>query len=129
MSSKKSLENIVKSKEGDNHVKHFDPVDAISHHVVLVIFLCMLFLFSLVLFFTSEQNPASATAYAIMQFKTPTVFHSMGAGISGFISNVRQSEDRPLILLTLYTFWIVIFGLVNMALYERNLQKDHRKKK
>ncbi len=129
MSRKKSLENLVKSQARDNHVKHFDPIDAISHHVVIVIFLSMLFLFSLVLFFTSVQNPGSATAYAIIEFKAPTFMNSIGSGVSGFISNVRQSEERPLILLTLYTFWIVIFGLVNMALYERNLHKEHRKKK
>ena len=128
MRRKKSLEGIVKGNKKPNHVKHFDPTEAIHHHIVLILFISMMFLFSLVLFFTSEPMPESAVSYAIYEFQPITIHKDIGAGVSEFIYNVRHSEDRPLVLLTLYTFWIVIFGLVNMALYEKSIHKEHKKR-
>jgi len=119
MKRKKSLESIVKRQ--DNHVKHFDPAEAIHHHVVFVIFIAMMFLMGIFMFLMAE--PGDPTAYAIVQFEPITIHHDIANSVSGFIDNVRHSENRPLVLLALYTFWIVIFGLINMVLYERQLRK------
>jgi len=123
---KKSLESLVKCVAKDNHVRHFDPIDAISHHVVFVVFISLMFLMGLFLFMTSEPGPTQATTFAIYEFEPVTFHKDIASTVSDFINNVRNSEDRPLVLLALYTFWIIIFGLVNMAIYERNLHKEHK---
>lgn len=120
MKKKKSLETIVKPEPG--HVRHFDPIDAISHHVVAVVFIALLFLASLVMFFLAEPTQ-EATTYAIYTFEPITIHKEIGTGITEFVDSVRHSENRPLVLLSLYTFWIIIFGLVNMVLYERELER------
>jgi len=121
MSRKKSLENIVKRQ--DNHVKHFDPIDAISHHVVFLIFIAIMFLMGVFLFFAASPGPDAATTYALYEFEPITIHKEIGESVSNFVENVRNSENRPLVLLILYTFWIIIFGLINMVLFERNVRK------
>jgi len=121
MSRKKSLENIVKRQ--DNHVKHFDPVEAISHHVVFLIFISLMFLMGVFMFLTSAPAPDAATTYALYEFEPITIHKDIAEGVSNYVENVRNSENRPLVLLILYTFWIVIFGLINMVLFERKVHK------
>lgn len=128
MKQRKSLEAVLEKQAKSNYVKHFDPVDVISHHLVLVIFLALMFLMTLMLFFATPQTPGGATAFAIIKFEPITFHHDVANGISDFIQSVRHREDRPLVLLTLYTFWIIIFGLINMVLYERKIHKEFNKK-
>jgi hypothetical protein len=116
MREKESLETILKRHARDNHVKHFDALEAINHHVVVVIFFSILFLFGLVMFFTATPDPEFATAYAIFEFQPIHV--GIFDAIGNFIDSARVSPDRPYILLTLYTSWIIIFGLANMFVYE-----------
>ena len=119
MSRKKSLERIVEHHAKVKYVKHFDPLDAISHHVVFVIFLALLFMFGIFMFMTAEQTPQTATTFAIYEFEPITIHKDIANSVSDFIYNIRHSEERAFVLLALYTFWIIIFGLVNTVLFER----------
>lgn len=117
MKAPRSLEWLVDNHSGKRH--HFDPIDAISHHVVLVVFLAMLFLFGIFMFLLAEPSTQGPVAYAIYEYKPLGVQEAVG----DFIEKVRNSEERPFILLVLYTFWIIIFGLINMVIYERRMNK------
>jgi hypothetical protein len=118
---RESLDTILEQHAKEGHVKHYDPLEAISHHVVFVIFLSLCFLFSLVMFLSGEPDPEFATTYAIFEF--PSINFGVWDTVTGFIHSAQASPDRPYILLALYTFWIIIFGLINMFLYERSKQK------
>jgi hypothetical protein len=118
MKEKESLDSILERHAKDNHVKHFDPLEAISHHVVFLIFLSLCFLFSLVLFLGAEPDPEFATTFAVFEWQS--VNFGIWDSVTGFIHSAQTSPDRPYVLLALYTFWIIIFGLVNMFLYERS---------
>ena len=116
---KESLERLVQHHAKEKYVRHFDPLDAIAHHVVFIIFIALLFMFSTFMYLTAEPTPQSAVTYAIYEFEPVTIHKDIANSIGDFIYNVRNSEDRPFVLLLLYTFWIVIFGLINMVLFER----------
>jgi hypothetical protein len=118
--SRKNLEGIVEEK---NQVKHFDPLEAVSHHIVFIIFLCMLFLIALFMFFAAEPPTEVPTAYAIIEFEPITIHQDIANAFSSALHSIRQSEDRPLLMLALYTFWIIVFGLINMVIYERHIEK------
>jgi len=118
--SKKSLETIVGKQK---HVKHHDPLEPINHHVVFLLFISLLFLMGVFVFLTAAPGEGSATTYAIMDFNKITIHKDIASSVSNFISDVRHSENRPLVLLVLYTFWIILFGLINMVLFERQIRK------
>ncbi len=120
---KATLENLVKEDARRGHVHHIDPLQAISHHLVFLVFIGLAFLLMLFVYFIAPATPESATSFVIYEFEPITVHKEIAGAVFDFIFKVRHSEDRPLVLLALYTFWIVIFGLINMVLYERNLKK------
>ena len=118
--SRRSLENLLTHKESDRCVQHHDPSEGVHHNVMIVVFLAMLMFFGIFLFLTAEQTPHSAVTFAIYEFEPVTIHKDIADGIAGFIDDVRVSQERPMVLLLLYTFWIAIFGLINMVLYERS---------
>jgi ABC-type transport system involved in multi-copper enzyme maturation permease subunit len=124
--SRESLEGIVEDHGKHRHVKHYDALDAVNKHVVFLIFLALMFLVGLIMFMFAEPNP-DATAYAIVEFEPVTIHTEMADAVSGALHSIRLSEDRPLLMLALYTFWIIVFGLINMVIYERQIEKRHKK--
>jgi hypothetical protein len=123
--SRKNLEGIVEDQ--GNHVKHFDPLEAVSHHIVFIIFLSMLFLVALFMFFMADPATEAPTAYAIVEFEPITIHQDIANAIGSALHSIRQSEDRPLLMLALYTFWIIVFGLINMVIYERHIERRQKK--
>ena len=121
MSRRKTLESLVKGQE--RHVKHFDPLEAISHHVVFLVFISLLFLMGAFMFLASEPSASPTATYALYEFEPITLHKDIATSISDFVENVRHSENRPLVMLVLYTFWIILFGLINMVLYERQVRR------
>ncbi len=120
---KKSLERLVEHHDSDKYVKHFDLLDPISHHLVIIIFVSFLFIFAAFMFLIAEPTPNSTVAYAIFQYKPIHIQKDIAGSIGKLVYNIRHSEERPFVLLMLYTFWIVIFGLINMVMFERQRKK------
>jgi uncharacterized BrkB/YihY/UPF0761 family membrane protein len=119
MKPRESLENILKRHDKANHVRHIDPAEGISHFVVAIIFFAVLFLFGVLMFFTAQPDEQSATTFAIVEYEPITIHEPVVSAVTGFLQNVRMSEDRGAIMLMLFTVTIIAFVLINMVRYER----------
>ncbi|MBN2457854.1 hypothetical protein JXB31_01860 [Candidatus Woesearchaeota archaeon] len=118
-SNKRSrLEKLV---EEHHNTGHHDPLDLISNHVIMIVFISLLFLGSVFVFLTSVPSDSHATAYAIVEFKAPD-FAFMD-NVSAFLETIRLSNDQPYFLLTMFVAWIMVVGLINIALHERELNR------
>jgi hypothetical protein len=114
-----SLETLLEKKKEERPVKHFDPLEAVSHHVVLVIFFAVLFLFSLSMFLMAEPDEEFMTTYAIFEWGPVTWPSDAWHAVTGFFDAARTSVNHSYILLTLYALAIVVYMAVNLVLYER----------
>jgi hypothetical protein len=115
------LEGIIESHQKK---EHHDPLDIISNHVIVIVFISLLFLASVFMFLSSEPNQDNLTAYAVVEYKDITPEFKIFDKISLALENIRNSNDQPYLLMTLFVGWIMVAGLINIALHEKELKKQ-----
>jgi hypothetical protein len=115
------LEGIIRSS---HQIEHHDKLDIIANHVIVIVFISLLFLASVFMFFTSEPNTENATAYAIVEYKNVIPDFKVFDKISSGLEDIRNSNDRPYLLLMMFVGWIMVAGFINIALHEKEIKKQ-----
>jgi hypothetical protein len=115
------LEGIIESHQKK---EHHDPLDNISNQIIIIVFISLLFLASVFMFLSSEPNQDNLSAYAIVEYKNIVPEFKIFDNISMTIENIRSSNDQPYILMMMFVGWIMVAGLINIALHEKELKKQ-----
>ncbi|MEM4267400.1 MAG: hypothetical protein QXK37_01060 [Candidatus Woesearchaeota archaeon] len=97
----------------ENYPRPKDPLSRLYVEVGLVLFLMISVLAMSFVYLKSEPSN-EATSFVIYEY--PEINADF---IGNFVSDVKNSEDRLYIKLTMYTLWIVIIGLFGMVVTER----------
>jgi hypothetical protein len=120
------LEGIIETHQ---HKEHHDPLELISNHVIVIVFISLLFLASVFMFFTSEPNNDNSTAYAIVEYKNLVPDFKVFDKISSGLESIRNSNDQPYLLMMMFVGWIMVAGLINIALHEKELKKQEQRER
>ncbi|MFW6449936.1 MAG: hypothetical protein ACOCZ6_02680 [Nanoarchaeota archaeon] len=115
------LENIVNGSSREHHINDH-PHEHIASHIAGIMFLSLLFLFSVGMFFVAE--PGETTAYAVVDFSEMDL--GIGDKAGEFFGTIMKPELREELMLIAYVTWILIVGAVNLFLVEREF-KHHGK--
>ncbi|MGM5482263.1 MAG: hypothetical protein ACQESF_02265 [Nanobdellota archaeon] len=120
------LSNIIKKPHhSSNHPVRDHPHENISTHIASVMFLSMLFLFSVGIFFLSE--PCTNTAFAIVDFSNIDIDLGITEKAKEITSTLMRQELREELMMIAYISWILIVGAANLYFVEKEYKHYHKK--
>ena len=122
MAKKNKLEDMIEAKS--KHQCKCDRLELIHNHVLVVVFVAIIFLFSAFMFTLSTPIEPSVTGNSVLIDYSDIVPNlHIGEVVGDFFDSIRDSDNRSFIALTFYTFWIIVFIVINGAMLERQRKK------
>lgn len=119
------LENIVNQQQSSGHCISEHPHENIATYVAGIMFLAMLFLFSVGIFFMAE--PGQHTAFAIVDFSNVSLDLKLGEKVSEVTDTMLDPQLREEFMMVAYICWILIVGIVNLYFVDREYRDYHKK--